>query len=206
VTSANNLRQILLAFHNYHDVNKGLPPAYNVDADGKPLLSWRVHILPYIEQQQLYAQFHLNEPWDSEHNKKLIPQMPQVYRSPRSVAGEGMTTYLTPRNKDSAFAPPAEDADPKVIRGVSLAQIPDGTSNTIGVVEVNDENAVTWTKPDDYEYAADDPLQALRNTWGPVFQAALCDGSVQAFSITMNADVLKALFTRNGGEVVQFPR
>jgi hypothetical protein len=132
--------------------------------------------------------------------------MPQVYRSPRSTAGEGMTTYLTPRNKNSAFPPPDENADPKVIRGLRLADVTDGTSNTIGVVEVNDDHAVTWTQPDDYEYPDDDPLKGLRNTWGQVFQAAFCDGSVQALSITLNADVLKALFTRNGGEAVQFPR
>ena len=130
--------------------------------------------------------------------------MPTTYRSPRSAAVEGMTTYLTPRNKDSAFAPP-EDPDPNVIRGIRFAQILDGTSNTIAVVEVNDDNAVTWTKPDDYEYGDEDPLVAMRNTWRQVFLAAMCDGSVQSFPITMGADVLKALFTRNGGEVVQLP-
>jgi len=201
--SMNNMKRILLACHNYHDVFNGLPPAYNVDEEKKPLLSWRVHILPFVEQQQLYDQFHLDEPWDSEHNKKLIAQMPPVYRSPRSAADPTMTTYLTPRSETSAFAP-----DPNLKagdrRGNNFAKILDGTSNTIAVVEVDDDHAVIWTKPDDYEYTDEDPLQALRNTWRNVFLAGMCDGSVQAISSTINPDVLKALFTRNGGEAVQY--
>ncbi len=78
----NNLKYIGLAMHNYLDANSHFPPAASVDKAGKPLLSWRVMILPYIDQDQLYKQFHLDEPWDSEHNKKLIDKMPQIYASP----------------------------------------------------------------------------------------------------------------------------
>jgi hypothetical protein len=88
---------------------------------------------------------------------------------------------------------------------MSMRTIVDGTSNTVGVVEVNDENAVIWTKPDDYEYGDEDPLAALRGTWPNVFLAAFCDGSVRAISVNVAADMLKAAFTRNGGEVVQLP-
>jgi len=89
---SNNLKQQLLAMHNFHDTHNGFPAAYSTNKDGKPLLSWRVHILPYIEQQPLYNEFKLDEPWDSEHNKKLIAKMPQVFRSPNSTARPGMTT------------------------------------------------------------------------------------------------------------------
>ena len=74
----NNLKQIGLAMHNYHDARGRLPAAYTVDKDGKPLLSWRVLILPYTEEAALYKEFHLDEPWDSEHNKNLIARMPAV--------------------------------------------------------------------------------------------------------------------------------
>jgi len=82
--ATNNLKQIGLAMHNYHDVHASLPPAASHDDDDKPLLSWRVHVLPYVEQNELYKEFHLDEPWDSEHNKKLIPRMPVVYRTPNA--------------------------------------------------------------------------------------------------------------------------
>ncbi len=79
----NNLKQIGLAMHNYESTFGTFPPAYIADkATGKPLLSWRVAILPFLEQDALYKQFHLDEPWDSAHNKTLIARMPPVYRSP----------------------------------------------------------------------------------------------------------------------------
>ena len=80
----NNLKQIGLAMHNYHDRHKSLPSAYTVDKAGKPLLSWRVLILPYLDQEALYKEFHLDEPWDSEHNKPLSAMVVKVYRSPAS--------------------------------------------------------------------------------------------------------------------------
>ena len=95
--SINNLKQLGLAMHIYHDVNKTLPPAVH-SKDGKPLLSWRVLVLPYIEEDKLYREFHLDEPWDSPHNKKLLSRMPAVLRSPLSnIADQGRTVYLTPR-------------------------------------------------------------------------------------------------------------
>ncbi len=95
--SFNNLKQLALAMHNYYDAKKSFPPAASYNKNGKPLLSWRVHLLPYLEQEALYREFHLDEPWDSEHNRKLIEKMPQVFRSPLSaVKDPGRTTYLLP--------------------------------------------------------------------------------------------------------------
>src|SRR5262249_40393880 len=120
--SMNNLKQIGLAMHSYHDVSGSLPPAYVPSKDGKPQLTWRGLILPYIDQNALYKEFKLDEPWDSEHNKKLIAKMPVVYRSPVSQAPPGHTRYLTVRGRDTAF--PGG-------KGIKLTEIPDGTSNTI---------------------------------------------------------------------------
>jgi hypothetical protein len=77
--SENNLKQLALAMHNYHDVNGRFPPAASRGADDKPLLSWRVMILPYLEQEALYKEFNMDEPWDSEQNKKLLAKMPDIY-------------------------------------------------------------------------------------------------------------------------------
>ena len=199
--SMNNMKQIGLAMHNYHDVYKALPPAYGVDKSGKPLLSWRVYILPFIEQQTLYKQFHLDEPWDSEHNRTLIERMPQVYLSPNSVAGPGKTIYLGNAGKDGVFVPASGSAQEHP-RGLSFAKITDGTSNTIMVVEAGNAAAVTWTKPDDFVPRADNPLQGLIGTRPGGFLALLCDGSVRFISESIDKNTLKALFTAGGGEAV----
>ncbi len=101
--SNNNMQQIALAMHNYETANKKFPDRASLDKNGKPLLSWRVHILPYIEEQQLYKQFKLDEPWDSEHNKKMLSRMPPVYSNP-IVPFDDKTVYLLPVRKGTAWA------------------------------------------------------------------------------------------------------
>ncbi len=194
---ANNLKQIALAMHNYLDTHKTFPSSSSFDKQGKPLLSWRVHILPYVEQDHLYKQFKLEEPWDSEHNKKLIAKMPAVYKSPfQKKAAAGKTTYLVPVGKDTIFPGP---------KGIHIRDITDGTSNTILVVEVNDDNAVTWTKPDDFKVSTKDPLAKLLRPESKGFNAAFADGSVRYLPRTIALKTLRALFTRNGGEVIELP-
>ncbi len=190
--SMNNLKQSVIAMHNYHDTMRHFPPAAISSKDGKPLLSWRVAILPYLDQGDLYKQFKLDEPWDSEHNKKLIARMPAVFRS-RPDLPPGKTTYLGVAGKSAMFPP-----DGKPIR---IQDVTDGTSNTIFIVEVAPDHAVTWTKPEDYNYDPQKPLAGLRNPEGG-FNAAFVDGSVRFISDKIDPKVLDALFTRNGGEVI----
>ena len=140
----NNLKQIGLALHNYHDTYGGFPPAALVDKRGKPMLSWRVMILPFIEQDQLYKEFKLDEPWDSEHNKKLLEKhpMPPVYALPGVAKdGEKMTHYQAFVGNGAAFDP---------IQTSKLQSITDGTSNTILVATA--AKGVPWTKPDDIAF------------------------------------------------------
>lgn len=192
--SMNNLKQIALAMHNYHDTHKHFPAAVNCDADGKPLLSWRVHILPFLECEPLYEQFHLDEPWDSEHNRKLIDQMPAVYRCPASKLREkGRASYVVAVGEGTVF--PGRE-------GVPIKEIKDGTSNTILAVEVDDEHAVIWTKPDDLPFDPKNPGKGLGGLFEGGFSAAFCDGSVRFLSKEMDPKVLRALLTRAGGEVV----
>jgi prepilin-type processing-associated H-X9-DG protein len=190
----NNLKQIALAMHNYHSVNNTFPPHAIYSKDGKPLLSWRVAILPYIEQDNLYRQFKLDEPWDSPNNKRLIAQMPQIYLVPNSrpTKEPGMTFYQVFVGKDAGFE--------RREKGTSLPDVTDGTSNTILVAEGADP--VIWTKPDDLTFDAAKPLPKLGGHYPGGFNVAFMDGSVRFLRQTIDPQTLRALITRNGGEVV----
>ncbi len=194
--SSRNFRQIGLALHNHHDVHKTFPPAYRSGRDGKPLLSWRVLILPHLEQQPLFDQFRLDEPWDSEHNKRLIPQMPAVFRSPLSRAGPGKTNYLGVGGQRGIF--PGKET-------INLARIQDGTSNTIAVVEVDDTAAIEWTRPGDFEPNPAEMARVLGGLRNGRFLALFADGSVSLVSGRADPAVLNGLFTRDGGEPFGFP-
>jgi hypothetical protein len=195
----NNLKQIALAMHNYHDTYRGLPPPGITSLkrmDGKPLLSWRVAILPWIEQGPLYNEFNLDEPWDSPHNKKLIEKMPPIYAIP------GVKTKEPGRTHYQVFAGPGTPFEPRRAQGmagVRFAEITDGTSNTLMVVEAADP--VIWTKPDDLPFDAKAPLPKL-GVFGDGFYAALCDGSTRFFRRGIPEQTLRALITRSGGEVI----
>lgn len=164
---SNDLKQIILALHNYHDVN-GKAEAAVVDKDGKPLLSWRVHLLPYMEQDNLYRQFKLDEPWDSENNKKLIPLMPKMFEIAGQPNKPGETHYRTFVGDKAVWA---------FNRPFNLGQVADGSSNT--VVFVQAAEPTIWTKPD--ELIADGkiaikPRILFRDGRTMV---GMCDGSVQ---------------------------
>jgi RNA polymerase sigma factor (sigma-70 family) len=186
--SANNLKQLALAMHNYHDNNGSLPANAIYDGDGKPLLSWRVAILPYIDQKDLYDQFKLDQPWDSEHNKKLLAKMPEVY----GTKGD-KTIYQVFAGKGSIF-------DGK--EGVQLMDITDGTSNTILFAEA--AQAVPWTKPADLAYKPGEKLPKLGGLFKDGFNVALADGSVRFIPAKFNEKAMHALITRAGGEVIGF--
>ncbi len=195
-TAINHLKQIALAMHNHHSALGHFPAIASYDADGKPLLSWRVQVLPYHEHGNLYNQFHFDESWDSEHNRKLIEKMPAIYRSPASKLKEkGRTSYLLPVGNQTAFSGR---------EGTTLKEITDGTVHTIMVVEVDDEQAVIWTKPEDLPFDPKNPAKGLGGLFPGGFNAAFCDASVHFLNNTISPDTLRALFTRAGGEVVSW--
>lgn len=189
--SQNNLRQLTLAVINYSDVNAGkFPPRAIQSADGKPLLSWRVAILPYIDQEALYRQFHLDEPWDSEHNRTLIAAMPQIFLHPQiSVDQPGTTLYQIPAGSNTFFG---GDEPPTMNR---LIQSDRGVSGIALLVEAARSEAVVWTKPADVELDADNPLLA-KLLFGPDgrVNVAMCDGSVRRISTLDAAEDLRSLF------------
>jgi hypothetical protein len=199
----NNLKQIGLAIHNYHDVN-GQCPGNSYDKDGKPLLSWRVHILPYIEQQAVYNQFKLDEPWDSPNNKTLSQTVIRTYQVPGRPAKQPWETYfrtfIAPKNVKSEYRPWLTEGNSK---GPKLTEVTDGTSNTIMVIEAGE--AVPWAKPDDLPY---DGLMALPKLGGPggTFAALFGDGSVRTFRRGQIDEVnLRGIISIQGGEVVNIP-
>ncbi|MDW8244124.1 MAG: DUF1559 domain-containing protein, partial [Thermogemmata sp.] len=192
--STNNLKQIVLALHIYHDAQGRFPPAATVDENGKPLLSWRVLILPFLEQEQLFRRFKLNEPWDSEHNKKLIPLMPKIYALPGTEDQEGkagMTYYRVFVGNGAAW---------ELGKGFRIGDFTDGAANTWSVVVA--DQAVPWTKPSELPFDPKKDMSTLLGKVGNVWQAAYVDGSVRNFSKLPKADVIKALITRAGGEVI----
>ena len=164
--STNNMKQIALAILNHESAFQKFPAAALRTKEGKPALSWRVAILPFLEEQALYNEFHLDEPWDSPHNIALIDRMPQVYRSPTSKADPTKTVYLAIRGKQS---PMVEDG-----KGLRIRNIIDGLSKTILAIEVDDEKAVPWTKPDDFEWQEKDPAKGL-SQHEKSFLAVFCD-------------------------------
>jgi hypothetical protein len=186
----NNLKQIALAMHNYLDVNRSFPPVAICDPDGKPLLSWRVLLLPYLEEGVLAKEFHLDEPWDSAHNKKLVSRMPKVFAVEGAGAKEGETFYQG-FSGDGAFF--------EGKKGRRITDITDGTSNTFLVAEAN--RAVPWTKPEDISYDASKPLPKLGFRKDGFF-AAFCDGSVRFIPKKTPEATLRAYITPNGGEVI----
>jgi hypothetical protein len=191
--SQNNLKQLGLAMHNYHDANGRFPPQATYNKNGKPLLSWRVLILPYIDQENLYKQFHLDEPWDSEHNKKLLAVMPKTYASPQDekTVQEHLTHFQGFVGKGTIF---------EGKQGVQIASITDGTSNTIMFAEA--EKAVPWTKPEDIPFDPAKPLPKLGLPDTSGFQAALCDGSVHMISHKIKPETLRNLIMRNDGNPI----
>jgi hypothetical protein len=189
IKSQNNLKQIGLAMHNYHDVYSVLPAAAICDKKGKPLLSWRVAILPYVDQDELYKQFKLDEPWDSDNNKKLIAKMPNLYALPYSEGKPGETNYRVFVGNGAVF---------DMVQGTKLTQITDGTSNTLFVFEATESSP--WTKPDEIEFDPTKPVHKhFRFEKDTVCNILMGDGSVRSMSKMVTDDLLKLVIQKDDG-------
>lgn len=173
----NNLKQVGLGLHNYHDTYGTFPPAYVVGRDGEPLYSWRVLILPFMEENELYEEFHLDEPWTSEHNRSLLEKIPKVYKSP----------YLPYEEQSSGMTPVRGIVDQHkwrtVLRpqnGIALDEIPDGADKT-GIAIGDPAHLIEWTKPEDIDPLAVLVLSDLDQTKLNGIFVLNADGYVQFF-------------------------
>ena len=190
--SRNNLSMIGIAIHNHNDTN-GQTANSIVDGDGKALLSWRVQLLPYLEEEALYKQFKLDEPWDSKTNLPLSEKIPKVYAPIRVAGKKGETFYRGYNGPSTTFELGKRLRIPR-----SFA---DGTSNILAVVEAAEP--CIWSKPDDLPYDPKKPLPKLGGLFDGDFHVLLVDGSVHIGSgKEIDDEHFHLMITRDDGFVV----
>jgi prepilin-type processing-associated H-X9-DG protein len=197
VQSSNNLKQIGIAMHNYYDTHRSFPPAVVTDANGNPLYSGRVLLLPFMEQSNLYDAWDKNAAWDSPQNLALSQTPIKTFQDPshptRSI--EGQTDYLFVTGTNSIFdMPPGQR--------MGFEHITDGTSNTMMAVEVKN-SGINWAEPRDVDMSAPTPLPPSSHPGGNVVLFA--DGSVRNIPSSTPPPQVHAMATRNGGEPVVIP-
>jgi hypothetical protein len=191
--SVSGMHWIATAMRRYHDQHGRFPPAVVTDADGKPLYSWRVLLLPYLNEEGLYRRFHLNRAWDHPSNRPLLDQMPAAFAASGAKPGGNTTAYQVLTGSGGLFDAP---------EGRALTEITDGPANTILLVEAAD--AVPWTKPADVPLGDGSPKLGGPGT--STFLAVMADGTIRPIPRqTATPALLRGLFTRSGGEAVSPP-
>lgn len=192
---SNDMKQVGLAIHYYYQTYEHLPPRCFVDPEGKPLLSGRVAILPFMEQQALYESFQRDQRWDHASNKAPAGTVVPAYASGRLDADHPSHTRL----RFPVFPGSLWDGDgpPRTFQDVT-----DGRSNTIAAIDAPPEAAVPWASPEPWTVSADDPVADVFGDRDAV-TVLMLDGSVRTLSRDeVNDEKLKALLTIAGGERV----
>jgi prepilin-type processing-associated H-X9-DG protein len=193
----NNFKQISLAILNYEDAYHALPPAYTVDAGGRPLHSWRTLILPYLEQQDLYATIDLSKPWNDPANARALATPIDTYRCPLSRAPANSTSYLATVADNGCLLP---------TRPRALADIKDNHYSTLMLIEASDEKSPPWMAPTDADedlvLRLGSPKANFHHPGG--MNAGFVDGSAHSLKANTKPDVLRALFSISGGEITEF--
>jgi hypothetical protein len=193
--SQRNLKSLSIAMHNYHDVHRHFPPAVVMGPDGKTPHSWRIELLPFLDQKHLYDQYRLYELWDSPHNKLLLAQMPDVLRSPFSDPKSTNSGYFALVGRGTIF---------EGKEGVKIRDVTDGTSNTLMFVEAKRD--IPWTKPADIPFDPDKPAPQIGGFVKGHFTAACADGSCRIFHFdNFKDDQLKWAMMRNDGHPFELP-
>ncbi len=188
-----SMQNISLGFFQFESQHGYLPSASTKIPGAAHPVSWRVAILPYVGQEKLYAQYKLDEPWDSEHNKSLLANMPELYRHPSSWRQSTETNVVSFVGADTAVGTGDEP--------VRLEDFQDDLGLTILVAE--SATGIPWTKPEDVPFTAGEPLPPIGGLGVEGWNAVFADGSVQFVPRNTSTDVIAAMLTRNGGESVQ---
>ncbi len=197
--SMNKLKQLAVGLHSFHDTHGVFPPAAIRDDAGRPLLSWRVAILPFIELGSLYNEFRLQEPWDSEHNKKLIEKMPAVFSIGAPTGPASTTHYQAIVGPGTAWEGQPRPPGAFLRGGTSIPSFTDGTSNTILLVEA--ARPAIWTKPEELTFDGRQ-LPKLGGQFNGGYNVAMTDGAVRFLLDDIDPRLMRALLTRNGGETL----
>lgn len=221
--SRNNLKQIGLAMHNFHDIFDKFPPAVVYGPDGKPWHSWRVLILPYVDAAPLFEKYRFDEPWNGPNNKKLLSEMPDVYRDPVDPSTDYFTNYAAATGAGTAFPggikmdpeqPTAWGANLESSDGaIAIRSMTDGTSNTVMVGTVSSERKIPWMKPEDVSFDKEYPRPGekggfdapYRNSRGKGGVFLYGDGSVRTIRDDVEEEDWKNLLLISDGNVVGDP-
>lgn len=200
-----SMRQLAYGIQNYEWATNRLPhhAIYSEPRGGTPLLSWRVEILPFIGHQDLYDQFRLDEPWDSEHNLSLLPNMPRVFRHPGVENGKTVFQVITSswelgQERQSLF-PLTNLVD------TGFGDVQDGSSNTVMLVEANLDQAVEWTRPADIVYDPASPTAGFNQSeyrQGNWF--VTLDGWARVLAPNFRSEMFAAAVSPNGGDYLDF--
>jgi prepilin-type processing-associated H-X9-DG protein len=197
------MRNIALALQQYESRNGTLPPAYIADADGKPMHSWRVLLLPYLEQNALYRQYRFDEPWDGPNNSQLHGELVRAYFCPSETTYSPATNYVVVTGSQTIWP----DATP-----AKLADITDGLQNTILLVEVHN-SGIHWMEPRDLDIAKM-PMAinapkgvSISSVHHPAGFAnvVFADGAAERIPNNAPAKALRAALTISGGEKDRLP-
>lgn len=192
---SNNAKQIVLAMHYYHDTFGSFPPAYTTDASGKKLHSWRTLILPFMEQNALFKQINLNEPWDSPSNAPFAQMVSKIYQCPSQTAGDPGSSYVVVVGPKTMF---------EGNKGKKMVEITDGTSNTVILVEWPGANK-NWMEPTDLDVNLFVQGAGMASNHPSTFTVGFADGSVRSLSTTTDPGTRQAMSTASGGEVLMLP-
>ncbi len=194
IIACNHFKCIGLAMSNFAYAHECLPPAVGHGSTGfasasKPPVSWRVLLLPYIEEQDLYEQYDFDEPWDGPNNRKLLNKIPPLYRSPGAAGDPTHATVFVITGPETVF--PKGDK-------VTFESIGDSASNTALAVEAI--RPVPWTKPEDIEYDLTFRSSSLGGVYPNGFHVLFCDGFVDFVEDTVDDNRIRAMFTKHGDE------
>lgn len=195
---SNNLREIALALNAYHDAHGTYPPAYLADAKGKPMHSWRVLVLPFLGQQELFDEYDFSQPWNGPSNRRLLDRMPDVYRCP---AEENRASTDTSYAMVVAAGTISDGPT-----GTARTEISDGTGETLLVVE-SSPSGIAWLEPRDLDgnkitYVINDPQQAggIRSRHADEANAVTCSARSVTLWSASDEEQVKADTTIAGGE------
>lgn len=188
--SMNQIRQLELGLLYYQEKHGTYPAARSASG-----LSWRVYLLPMLEEQALFSEFHLDEPWDSPHNRALVDRMPEIYNSLGLDLPPGKTSYCLITGPGTLYVQPTNEPN--------TAMFIDGTTRSANLVQVDPSQAVIWTKPDDWSFDPAAPTQGLylwdrRST--KEFLVGMADARVVPLDADTDDEEVRGMFQVNDGK------